>query len=184
MKHCGDLNHGRPRVSGVRRASLHVAREPSLESCAFIGEVLGPQNVGKSLRCPADGHPYRLCLKQWSYHFRFCYTGRMNKPEEKYMRLAIEAAVQSAKNGDYGHGAVIVKNGEVISTGYETLKSANDPVNGHAEIDAIRKACQAFSGLICKTASCTVLLNHVQCVCRQLFGQRWIALPTLLHVMT
>lgn len=68
----------------------------------------------------------------------------MNKPEEKYMRLAIEAAAQSAKNGDYGHGAVIVKNGEVIATGYETLKSANDPVNGHAEIDAIRKACQAL----------------------------------------
>ena len=66
----------------------------------------------------------------------------MNKPEEKYMKLAIEAAELSAKNGDYGHGAVIVKDGEVIATGYETLKSANDPVNGHAEIDAIRKACQ------------------------------------------
>mgnify|MGYP000724088630 CR=1 FL=1 len=58
------------------------------------------------------------------------------------MRLAIKAAEQSAANGDYGHGAVIVKDGEVIATGYETLKSANDPVNGHAEIDAIRKACQ------------------------------------------
>ena len=57
------------------------------------------------------------------------------------MKLAIEAAVQSAKNGDYGHGAVIVMGDEVIATGYETLKSANDPVNGHAEIDAIRKAC-------------------------------------------
>jgi tRNA(Arg) A34 adenosine deaminase TadA len=68
----------------------------------------------------------------------------MNQPEEKYMQLAIRAAEQSAANGDYGHGAVIVKNGEVIATGFETLKSANDPVNGHAEIDAIRKACQAL----------------------------------------
>jgi len=58
------------------------------------------------------------------------------------MKVAIEAAKASAKNGDYGHGAIIVKDGEVISTGYETLKSANDPVNGHAEVDAIRKACQ------------------------------------------
>lgn len=66
----------------------------------------------------------------------------MNKPEEKYMKLAIETAEISAKNGDYAHGAVIVKDGVVIATGYETLKSANDPVNGHAEIDAIRKACQ------------------------------------------
>lgn len=66
----------------------------------------------------------------------------MKQPEEKYMKLAIKAAVQSANNGDYGHGAIIVKDGEVIATGYETLKSANDPVNGHAEIDAIRKTCQ------------------------------------------
>ena len=68
----------------------------------------------------------------------------MNQPEEKYMQLAILAAEQSAANGDYGHGAVIVRNGQVIATGLETLKSANDPVNGHAEIDAIRKACQVI----------------------------------------
>ena len=68
----------------------------------------------------------------------------MQHPSEDYMKLAIEAAVQSAKNGDYGHGAIIVRNGEVIATGYETLKSANDPVNGHAEIDAIRKACSVL----------------------------------------
>jgi tRNA(Arg) A34 adenosine deaminase TadA len=66
----------------------------------------------------------------------------MNQPEGKYMKLAIAAAEQSANNGDYGHGAVVVKDGEVIATGYETLKSANDPINGHAEIDAIRKACK------------------------------------------
>lgn len=58
------------------------------------------------------------------------------------MEAALEAARLSATNGDYGHGAIIVKNNEVIATGYETLKSANDPVNGHAEIDAIRKACK------------------------------------------
>lgn len=67
------------------------------------------------------------------------------QPEERYMQLAIEAAKTSAANGDYGHGAVIVKDGVVISTGFETLKSANDPVNGHAEIDAIRKACSALN---------------------------------------
>lgn len=64
------------------------------------------------------------------------------KPEEKFMLKAIEAAKKSARNGDYAHGSVVVKNGKIISTGYETLKSANDPVNGHAEIDAIRKACK------------------------------------------
>ncbi|HEX9595054.1 MAG TPA: nucleoside deaminase [Candidatus Saccharimonadales bacterium] len=65
----------------------------------------------------------------------------MIQPKEKYMQLAIQVAVKSAEDGDYAHGAVIISDDEVISTGYETLKSANDPVNGHAEIDAIRKAC-------------------------------------------
>jgi tRNA(Arg) A34 adenosine deaminase TadA len=68
----------------------------------------------------------------------------MIEPKEEFMRQAIEAARQSAANGDYGHGAVVVLADKVISTGYETLKSANDPVNGHAEVDAIRKACQAL----------------------------------------
>ena len=66
----------------------------------------------------------------------------MIEPKETFMKAAINAAITSTKNGDYGHGAVIVKDGEIIATGYETLKLANDPVNGHAEIDAIRKACQ------------------------------------------
>lgn len=66
----------------------------------------------------------------------------MIEPREDLMRIAIQAAIRSAKNGDYGHGAIAAKDGEIIATGYETLKSANDPVNGHAEVDAIRKACQ------------------------------------------
>jgi tRNA(Arg) A34 adenosine deaminase TadA len=66
----------------------------------------------------------------------------MITPEEKYMKLALEAAAESSRNGDYAHGAVIVLDNVVVSVGHETLKSANDPVNGHAEIDAIRKACQ------------------------------------------
>lgn len=66
----------------------------------------------------------------------------MIEPLEKFMKQAIDAAITSANNGDYGHGALIVRDDEVISVGYETLKSANDPVNGHAEVDAIRQACQ------------------------------------------
>ncbi len=68
----------------------------------------------------------------------------MITPTQEHMQLALDAAYQSKANGDYGHGSVVVKDGKVIATGYETLKSANDPVNGHAEIDAIRKACQAL----------------------------------------
>lgn len=61
----------------------------------------------------------------------YLYVIIMIKPDKTFMTLAIDAAKQSAKNGDYAHGAVIIKDQKVISTGYETLKSANDPVNGH-----------------------------------------------------
>ena len=65
----------------------------------------------------------------------------MTQAQPQFMEAALEAARQSAANGDYCIGAVVVKDGEIVATGCETLKSANDPVNGHAEIDAIRKAC-------------------------------------------
>ena len=65
----------------------------------------------------------------------------MNAKKE-FMRAAIAAAEESGARGDYAIGAVIVKDDKIIAIGYETLKSDFDPVNGHAEIDAIRKACK------------------------------------------
>jgi tRNA(Arg) A34 adenosine deaminase TadA len=105
----------------------------------------------------------------------------MINPEEKYMRKAIEAAVVSAQNGDYGHGAVVVQDGEVIATGYETLKSANDPVNGHAEIDAIRKACQKLqqpylkdSVMYCTAEPCPMCMSAII----------WAKMSTVIHAIT
>jgi tRNA(Arg) A34 adenosine deaminase TadA len=102
-------------------------------------------------------------------------------PEEKYMQKAIEAAVVSAQNGDYGHGAVIVLNGEIIATGYETLKSANDPVNGHAEIDAIRKACQKLQQpylqnavMYCTAEPCPMCMSAII----------WAKMPAVVHAIT
>ena len=45
------------------------------------------------------------------------------------------------KNAGGPFGAVIVKDGEVISEGWNTVTSTNDPT-GHAEMNAIRLACQ------------------------------------------
>lgn len=77
-----------------------------------------------------------------SVSFRSAILVNTIQLKKKHMQQAIDAAVQSAKNGDYGHGAIAVQDGEVLAVGHESLKSANDPVNGHAEIDAIRKACR------------------------------------------
>ncbi len=62
--------------------------------------------------------------------------------DKKFMKAAIKEAMKAFAKGDYGIGAVIVKDGKIIARAGETLKSKPDPVNGHAEIGAIRKACR------------------------------------------
>jgi len=64
------------------------------------------------------------------------------KAEKKFMSVAIELARQSAAEGDYALAAVIVRNDKIVGTGKTRLKHENDPTV-HAEIVAIRDACQA-----------------------------------------
>ncbi|MBR3916969.1 MAG: nucleoside deaminase [Bacteroidaceae bacterium] len=59
---------------------------------------------------------------------------------EDFMRLAIELAVDNVKNGGGPFGAVIARNGEVVSTGVNRVIPNNDPT-AHAEVMAIRAAC-------------------------------------------
>lgn len=56
------------------------------------------------------------------------------------MRLAIELAIDNVKNGGGPFGAVIARNGEVVSTGVNRVTPNNDPT-AHAEVMAIRAAC-------------------------------------------
>ncbi len=57
------------------------------------------------------------------------------------MKIAIEEAKNSAKLGNYALGCLVVKDGNVIATGKNKLKTENDPTL-HGEIDAIRNACK------------------------------------------
>ena len=65
--------------------------------------------------------------------------------ENKYMQLALEEAKKASLLGEVPVGAVIVKNGEIISIGRNDREKSND-ATGHAEIIAIRKACQKLGG--------------------------------------
>ena len=62
----------------------------------------------------------------------------MNK---EFMKLAITEAQKAAEKGEVPVGAVIVKNGEVIATGYN-LREEKQNALSHAEIEAINLACQ------------------------------------------
>nr|WP_201759164.1 nucleoside deaminase [Acidisarcina polymorpha] len=61
-----------------------------------------------------------------------------------FMELAIDLAMKNVETGSGGpFGAVIVKDGKVIASAANCVTATNDPT-AHAEIVAIRKACQAL----------------------------------------
>lgn len=59
----------------------------------------------------------------------------------KYMHKAIEMARLSLDRGGGPFGAIIVKNGQIISKGHNCVTLHNDPT-AHAEVVTIRKACK------------------------------------------
>jgi len=61
--------------------------------------------------------------------------------DKSLMRKAISLSVENIKNGGGPFGAVIAKDGKIISTGVNRVTSKNDPT-AHAEINAIRKAAR------------------------------------------
>lgn len=66
-------------------------------------------------------------------------------PEDhRHLAHAVELSRQHMENGAGGpFGAVIVQDGKVLAEGWNQVTSANDPT-AHAEVTAIRRACQAI----------------------------------------
>ena len=60
------------------------------------------------------------------------------------MKMAIELSEKSVAAGGGPFGAVIVRNGEVVATGSNSVTLNNDPT-AHAEVSAIRAACAAVA---------------------------------------
>lgn len=64
---------------------------------------------------------------------------------QRFLKRAIELAAENMQTGKGGpFGAVIVKDGKILAEGFNQVTSANDPTR-HAEVDAIRKACQKLN---------------------------------------
>ena len=63
----------------------------------------------------------------------------------KYMEIALAEAHKAAKEGEIPVGAVIVKDGEVIASAHNNREATGD-ATGHAEVLAIRKACETLGG--------------------------------------
>ncbi len=91
----------------------------------------------------------------------------------KYMQLALEEAYKGINSGHGGpFGAVIVKDGKVISKGHNHVVVNNDPTC-HGEVDAIRKACKKLktfdlsgceiytTGYPCPMCFCAILWANI-----------------------
>jgi len=66
----------------------------------------------------------------------------MTESDKVFMQRAINLAQEGIDSNSGGpFGAVIVKDGEIISEGFNRVTSTNDPT-AHAEIVAIKEACK------------------------------------------
>ncbi|EQB89181.1 tRNA(adenine34) deaminase [Clostridium punense] len=63
--------------------------------------------------------------------------------EHLYMKVAIDEAKKALEKFEVPVGAVIVKDDKIIATAHNLKEITKDPTN-HAEIIAIRKACESL----------------------------------------
>lgn len=67
----------------------------------------------------------------------------MIRPEEQYMQQALSLAHEAAEHMDIPVGCVIVKGGQIIGRGRNRRELLGD-ATAHAELEAIREACQTL----------------------------------------
>lgn len=79
--------------------------------------------------------------------------------EEELMRVALEEAKQSLKEGNSGFGAVIIKEGQVIAKAHDREESESDPTS-HAELNAIRLAAKKYGRNL---EGCVLISTHEPC---------------------
>ena len=81
--------------------------------------------------------------------------------DHDYMRLALAQAQEARAAGEVPVGAVVVKDGEVIATGFNQPISRHDPTH-HAEIAALRAAAKAIGNY--RLPGCTLYVTLEPCV--------------------
>lgn len=80
--------------------------------------------------------------------------------ENKWMRRAIDLSIENVANGGGPFGAVIVKDGELVAEGVNRVTANCDPT-AHAEVSAIRAACQKVSNF--KLDGCEIYTSCEPC---------------------
>ncbi|MEH6679532.1 MAG: nucleoside deaminase [Sediminicola sp.] len=85
----------------------------------------------------------------------------MTEKDEFFIKRAISLAQEGMRTKAGGpFGAVIVKDGHIVAEGYNMVTATNDPT-AHAEVVAIRKACQALGSF--QLVDCTIYTSCEPC---------------------
>ena len=79
---------------------------------------------------------------------------------QTYMARALELAAQAAHVGDVPVGCVIVRDGEIIGEG-RNRREENGDATAHAELEAIRDACQRVGSW--RLHGCTLYVTLEPC---------------------
>ena len=80
--------------------------------------------------------------------------------DRKYMQMAIDLSIVNIDEGGGPFGAVIVRDGKLISKGTNRVVPNNDPT-AHAEVVAIRNACRELATF--DLSGCTVYTSFEPC---------------------
>lgn len=80
--------------------------------------------------------------------------------DRKWMEMAARLSEENIRRGGGPFGAVIVRDGELVATGVNTVTLTNDPT-AHAEVNAIRRACADENTFSLK--GCTVYSSCEPC---------------------
>lgn len=78
----------------------------------------------------------------------------------KYMDEALKLAEEAAAEGEVPVGCVIVRNGQIVGRGRNRRETAKTAL-GHAEIEAIRQACETLGGW--RLWDCTLYVTLEPC---------------------
>lgn len=105
----------------------------------------------------------------------------MDDQHKAFMQQAIALSKQGMDNDAGGpFGAIIVKDGQIVATGFNTTTSTNNPT-AHAEINAIRAACAVLNAY--DLSDCTLYASCEPCpMC--LGAIYWAHIPTVYYAGT
>ena len=84
----------------------------------------------------------------------------LRETDEQYMKKALELARQSAAMGEVPVGAVIVRDGEILCGAHNRRETDKD-ASAHAELIAIREACDLLGGW--RLTGCTLYVTLEPC---------------------